>query len=65
MKLHLVNKLWKVTGYKINRGCKKERGEEKSISEVGGKGKTKNGCGVELIKCLPFHNNWKWAQLTM
>ena len=52
MKLHLVNKLWKVT-YKRNRGSEKERGEM-SISEGGGKGKTKNGSGKELIKCQPF-----------
>ena len=61
MKLHLVNKLWKVTGYKRNRGSEKERGEM-SIGEGGGKGKTS---GVELIKCQPFLNHWKWAQLIM
>ena len=36
-----------------------------SISEGGGKGKTKNGSGVELIKFQSFLNHWKWAQLTM
>ena len=38
-----------MTGYKRNRGSEKERGEM-SVSEEGGKGKTKNGSGVELIK---------------
>ena len=64
MKLHLVNKLGKVTGYNKNRGSEKKRGET-SISEGRGKGKTKNGSGVELIKCQPLLNHWKWAQLTM
>ena len=53
-----------MTGYKRNRGSEKERGEM-SISEGGGKGKTKYGSGMELIKCQPFLNHWKWAQLTM
>ena len=52
MKLHLVNKLWKVT-YKRNRGSEKERGEM-FISEGGGKGQTKNESGMELFKCQPF-----------
>ena len=61
MKLHLVNKLWKVTGYKRNSGSEKESGEM-SISEGRGNGKTKSGNGVELIKCQPFLNHWKWIQ---
>ena len=36
-----------------------------SIGDGRGKGKTKNGSGVELFKCQPFLNHWKWAQLTM
>ena len=64
MKLHLVDKLWKVTGYKRNRGSEKKTGEM-SICEGRGKEKTNNGSGVELIKYQPFLNHWKWAQLTM
>ena len=54
----------RVTGYKRNRGSEKKRGKM-SICEGRGKEKTNNGSGVELIKCQPFLNHWKWAQLTM
>ena len=62
MKLHLVNKLWKVTGYNRNRGSEKER-VEMSISEGEGKGKTKNGSGIAKVslylpECSPHCYNY-------